>query len=223
MLRTLRGISLASPSHSGVVPEVLDAVETLPGEIGLASAEVPVGGRLLVDRAAEVQVLDDAGGREVEVASDHRLELRRGHLAGAIGLDHDRDRIRYADRVGHLYLRSLRETRPDDVLRHVTGHVARGSVDLRRILPGEGAAPVGTRAAVRVDDDLAPGEARVTHRPAGDEPSSRVDVIDDASRVDEMAGNGRQDDVRNHVLSNLLERDIRAMLRRDDDRLDRHR
>src|SRR5262249_60138939 len=92
--------------------------------------------------------------------------------------------------------------------------------DLRRMRPREGAAPMGARAAVRVDDDLAPGKAGVTHRPPGDEPSGRVDVIDNASRVDEMAGDGRQDDVCDHVFSNLLERNVRAVLRGDADRFD---
>ena len=81
--------------------------------------------------------------------------LALGDLAGAVGLDHDRDGLRHADRVGHLHLRALGEPGGHDVLGDVARHVARRAVDLRRILAGEGAAAVRARAAVGVDDDLA--------------------------------------------------------------------
>src|SRR5207247_24859 len=60
-------------SDPGVVAEVLDPVESLPGELRLAAPEVAVRGGLLVDGTAEIQVLDDAGGGQVEVAADHRF------------------------------------------------------------------------------------------------------------------------------------------------------
>src|ERR1700722_20756398 len=39
--------------------ELVGAVDALPGEIGLGAAEVPVGRRLRVDRAEQVQRVDD--------------------------------------------------------------------------------------------------------------------------------------------------------------------
>src|SRR5436309_1485675 len=82
-------------SDPGVVAEVLDPVESLPGELRLAAPEVAVRGGLLVDGTAEIQVLDDAGGGQVEVAADHRFQLRGGILARTVGVHHDGDRIRH--------------------------------------------------------------------------------------------------------------------------------
>src|SRR2546430_15190933 len=69
-------------SHPGVVAQVLDAVRLLPAEFRLGAAEMTVGRRLLVDGSAEVQVLDDPGGREVEVAANHLLEIGRASCRG---------------------------------------------------------------------------------------------------------------------------------------------
>src|SRR5206468_4479498 len=57
-------VRLDSASHEAA--QGLDLVGALPGELGLGPAEVAVGGGLLVDRAAQVQVLDDALGGEGE-------------------------------------------------------------------------------------------------------------------------------------------------------------
>src|SRR5437867_8387031 len=65
---------VADGSDARVVAQVLHPVRPLPGEFRLAPAEVAVGGRLLVDRATQVEVLDDARRGEVEVAADHLLE-----------------------------------------------------------------------------------------------------------------------------------------------------
>src|SRR5207244_12682025 len=86
-------------SHPGVVAQCLDAVRLLPAEFRLGAAEMTVGRRLLVDGPAEVQVLDDPGGSEVEVAANHLLEPGVGDLARPERLDHDRDRVGHADGV----------------------------------------------------------------------------------------------------------------------------
>src|SRR5436853_434106 len=57
---TRRGQAETCRSNTGVVAQVFDAVDPLPGELRLVSAEVSVRSGLLVDRAAEVQVLDDS-------------------------------------------------------------------------------------------------------------------------------------------------------------------
>ena len=46
-------------------------------------AEVSVGRRLLVDRTAEVEVLDDGGGTEIEHLPNHLLQPARIHLGRA--------------------------------------------------------------------------------------------------------------------------------------------
>ena len=75
------------------------------------------------------------------------------------------------------------------------------------------------RAAVRVDDDLAPGEARVAHRPARHEAPGRIDVEDALLAVDHLGRDCRQDDVLDDVGADLLVGDLGAVLRGDDDRL----
>ncbi len=84
-------------------------------------------------------------------------------------LDQDRERVRDADRVGDLHLAAVGEAGRDDVLRDVARRVGGRAVDLRRVLAGERAAAVRGRAAVGVDDDLAPGQAGVAHRAADHE------------------------------------------------------
>ena len=84
--------------------------------------------------------------------------------------------MRDADRVRDLHLAAIGEPGGDDVLRDVARRVGGRAVDLRRVLAREGAAAVARRAAVGVDDDLAPGEAGVAHRAADDELAGRVHV-----------------------------------------------
>ena len=104
-----------------------------------------------------------------------RRSIRRSPIvAGAEGVDPDRDRLDDADRVGELHLDALGDPGRHQVLGHVPGHVAGRAVDLRRILPREGAAAVPAVAAVGVDDDLAAGQAAVPLR-AADRRSGRSD------------------------------------------------
>ena len=99
--------------------------------------------------------------------------------------------MRDADRVGDLDLAALREAGGDDVLRHIARRVGGRAVDLRRILARERAAAVRRSAAVRVDDDLPPGQARVAHRPADHELPGRVDVEEVLGRQPARRRRGR--------------------------------
>ena len=133
------------------------------------------GRRLLVDRPAQVERLDDAARRQLEVRAHQLADLLVGDRAGAGGLDQDRHRLGHADRVGELHHALLRQPGRDDVLRDVARHVAGRAVHLRRIFARERAAAVRRRAAVGVDDDLAAGHAGVAVRTADDEAPGRVD------------------------------------------------
>src|SRR2546428_1924289 len=82
--------------HARVVAQVLHAVRALPCELGLRAPEVAVRRGLLVDRPAQVEILDDPGRREVEVPADEPLEDAVRPLAGALRLVHDRDPLRGA-------------------------------------------------------------------------------------------------------------------------------
>src|SRR5262249_37559018 len=74
-------------------------------------------------------------------------------------------------------------------------------------------------AAVGVDDDLAPGEARIAHRPADDEAAGRVDV-DLRLRRPELLRHRGMDDLRPDGLLERLPLHGLVVLRRDHDRVD---
>src|SRR4029453_11387543 len=103
-----------------------------------------------------------------------------------------------------------------------TRHVARGAVDLRRILAGERAPAVRARPAVRIDDDLAAGEPGVTHGAAGHETARRIDVIH-RSRVEQARGDRGLDHLLDDVLADALEGRVGTVLGRDDHGLHRDR
>ena len=133
--------------------------------------------------------------------------------------------MRDADRVGDLDLTAVGEPGRDDVLRHVAGGVGAGAVDLGRILARERAAAVRGGATVGVDDDLAPRQAGVPHRPADHELARRVDVdevaILEAALVVERVREDRAEDVVDQVgLDQRLGVEPVAVLRRDEHALD---
>src|SRR6185436_11357239 len=155
-------------------PQRVRLVRALPGELFLVAPEVPVGGRLLVDGAAQVQVFDDAFGGEGEDLAHGVDDLALLHLARALGVHHHGDGVGHADGVGDLQLEAVGQAGGHDVLGDVARHVRRRAVHLRRVLAREGAAAVAPHAAVGVDDDLAPGETAVALRPAHHEPARRI-------------------------------------------------
>src|SRR5688572_26322980 len=72
------------------------------------AAEMTVVGRRSVDRAQQIQLLDDRARTEVERVHH---EFRRGALVTRPErVDLDRHRLRHADRVADLNLGALRET-----------------------------------------------------------------------------------------------------------------
>src|SRR5690606_5328305 len=113
----------------------------------------------------------------VEDALHRPRELVVGDHSGAEGVHAHGDRARHADRVGELDLAAAGELGRDHVLGDVAGVVGRRAVDLGRVLAAERAAAVPGHAAVGVDDDLAPGQARVALGAADHEASGRVDVV----------------------------------------------
>src|ERR671915_782744 len=203
--------------EAGGGAEGVDAVGELPGEVGLLATEMPVSRRLLVDRAEQVEVADDGGRTQVEDPQDDLLDLLLGDLVGAEGLHEDADRVGLADRVRDLDLATVGEAGGDDVLGHPAHGVRGRAVDLGRVLAGEGPAAVPRHATVRVDDDLAPGEAGVAHRAADLEAPGGVDQQPVAAGVDLQFVHHRVD----HVLldvggEELFEVDVWGVLGGDD-------
>src|SRR3954454_418827 len=168
----------ARTSGADGAPERVDAIGGLPGE--LLAAEMAVGRRLAVDRAGEVEVADDRRRPEVEQLPHGLVDLLGIDRRCPERLDHERHGMRGADRIGDLQLAPLRQPGRNDVLRDVARHVRRRSVDLRRVLARERAPAVRRHATVRVDDDLAAGEAGVRLRTADLEAAGGVDEDTDA-------------------------------------------
>src|SRR6185312_13816803 len=175
----------ATNLHPGYVPVLPDRAFDRPGEVGLLpgeaavlvrrAAEMAVGCRAAVDRPVELERTADIGRGQPEQLRQNLLELLFGDLAGAVGVDQNRHRIGDANGVGNLDGAAVGEAGGD----HVLGEIARGvsgrAVDLGRVLAGESAAAMRGVAAVRVDDDLASGEAAIAVRAADDEIAGRVD------------------------------------------------
>ena len=122
---------VVADNGSGIAPGVLTRIFDpffTTKEVGLVAAEVAVGGGLLVDRAQQVQHLDDALRPQVEVRLHQLRQLVVGDLAGAVRGDHHAGRLGDADGVGDLHQalawrgrrrrcsspRSARHTRPND-------------------------------------------------------------------------------------------------------------
>ena len=125
--------------------------------------------------------------------------------------------MRLADGVGDLHLAAAGQPGGDHVLGDPAHGVRGRPVDLRRVLAREGAAAVPRHAAVRVDDDLAAGEAGVAHRATDLEPAGRVDEQPEVVGVDADAVDHGLDDVVGDVgLQQVLERHVGGVLGRHD-------
>src|SRR5207237_4433045 len=116
----------------------------------------PVVRGVFVDRLPKLKLLDHRGRAEVEAFD----ELLCGvPVAGAEGVDANGDRLGAADGVGDLHFGALREALFHHLSRDIATEVGAAAIDFARILAAERAAAVTSHAAVRIDDDLATGNA----------------------------------------------------------------
>src|SRR5712691_11332504 len=83
--------------------ELVGVLGPFPRDVEVRATEVPVGGGLLEDRAAQVQRFDDAGRAQVERLGDRALDLLGRHLLGAERLDRHAHRAGHADRIGQIH------------------------------------------------------------------------------------------------------------------------
>src|ERR1051325_5628198 len=207
-------VELLSSLDAGTRAQRFSLVCLLPGEAFFVTSKMAVGRGCLIYRPAQIQTLDDAARRQFEMIA-HELRYRRlANASGAFSVHEHRDRIGNADRVGELDRATIRESRGNDVLRHVARHVSRGTIDLRRIFSGEGAAAMRRVAAVSVDDDLSSRDARVTLWSTSHETSGRIDVILRVF-VEQLARDGVLDDLLLDLRAQLFVRNIVRVLRRD--------
>ena len=179
-----------------------------------------VGGEV-VDRAAQVEVADDGAGAQVKMRIDQAGDLGIGDVAGAEGLHVDGEGARHTDGVGDLDLDAAGEAGGDHVLGSPARGVSGGAVHLCGILAGEGAAAVTAHAAVGIDDDLAPGDAGISHGSADDEAAGGVDE-EFGRAVEQLGGDDGVDDVLDDALGDIGVRDAVGVLGADEDGIDAH-
>src|SRR6266511_6080256 len=210
------------PVEPRSIVQRLRLVDPLSREVVVVTAEVPVRGGLREDRPAQVEVADDRARAQIEVLAHELLDRLHRDVLCPERLHAGRDRMRNSDRVRDVQLATVGQARSDDVLRDVARRVRSRAIDLCRILPRERPTAVARGAAVRVDDDLAPGHAGVAHRPAEHELAGGIDVDEvtilvPAPLVVETRIEDRVQDVLDHVLFDRLVVDALRMLRRDED------
>ena len=69
--------------------QICSLIGSLPSEIGLFAAEMPIGGRVEIDGSLQIEHGNQAFRAQVEVLSDEHLYLVIRQLAGAEGVDAD--------------------------------------------------------------------------------------------------------------------------------------
>ena len=101
-----------------------------PREAVFLAPEVTVGSRPEVDRPAQIQGLDDARGRELEVFANEFHDARLINSGRTKTIQHHRHGLGHADRVGELDLDAVRQPCRHQILGNVAGHVAGRSIHL---------------------------------------------------------------------------------------------
>uniref|UniRef100_A0A182IV73 Uncharacterized protein n=1 Tax=Anopheles atroparvus TaxID=41427 RepID=A0A182IV73_ANOAO len=148
----------------------------LPREAG--TSEVTVGTGALVERSAQLQVLDDSARAKIEIVRHDLQQLLLTVLRSAVIEYCDGQRFSQADGVRHLHQATAADARLHKRLGDPAGCISSRSIDLGEILTREGTTTMGAPAAVRVHDDLASGQAGIALRTADDKHAARIDVHD---------------------------------------------
>src|SRR5262245_48481396 len=86
-------------------------VHVLPRELGLVAAEMTVGRRLPIDRAQQIEHLNDAAWPQVEVLIYQLGDALVGDLAGSERRHHDAGGAGDSNGIGNLQLAFAGETR----------------------------------------------------------------------------------------------------------------
>ena len=74
-------------AKAGIAGELGGFIGCLPGEVGIVAAEVSVSGGFAIDRTAQLQGIDDALGRELEMRADEVGNNLGINFVGAEGLN----------------------------------------------------------------------------------------------------------------------------------------
>src|SRR6266404_9859168 len=121
-------------------------------------------GCLPIDRAKEIQLLNDFRRFEVENFPDCPLKLFFVDFAGTESIDADANGLGMADGIGELNFTSVRQTGCYDILGYPAAHVSRATIYLRGILSGKRAAAVPSHSTIGIADDLPTGYASIAFR-----------------------------------------------------------
>jgi hypothetical protein len=95
-------------------------------------------------------MLANTARRQVHHLGEHALEARLLHLARAVQVDVERQRLGHADGIGELDGAALGEARGHDILGEVARCIGSRPVHLGRILAGEGAAGLAKRCTIQL-------------------------------------------------------------------------
>ena len=150
-------------------------VGALPSKFRLLAAEVAVGGGFAVNRAQQVEHLDDAFRAQVEMFANQGDQFFFADFASAESIDGNRSRFGNADGVGYLDLALGCQTGGYDIFRNIAAGVSGGTVHFGRVFAGECAAAVRSCAAVGINDDFTAGQTAVALRAADNEAAGRVE------------------------------------------------
>jgi hypothetical protein len=164
-------------SQSGLILELLGL---FPCEVSIIASEVSISSGLLVDRAGELEVTDDASRAEIEVVEDDRKEIRVGlsSLDSAIGINEHGEGLGDSDGIGDLDQAAASELRGNEGLSDPTNSVSGRAIDLGGVLSGESTASMGTPTSIGINDDLATSETSISVRASNDEAARGVQVVD---------------------------------------------
>lgn len=194
----------------------------LPKEVGVVATKVAKVSGLLIDRALQLKITDDAARTEVKVLVDDLEDLSVRLLASAISVNKDREGLGNADGVRDLDEATTSEARGDHGLGYPTSGVCSRAIYLGWILAREGTTTVSAPATISINDDLTASDTSITLRTANDEASRRVKVIDGLV-IKEVCGDHSLDNLLEETSTDLLVGDVLSVLGRDNDGVDADR
>jgi len=119
-----------------------------PLEVRIVTSKVAVGGGLLVNRTAEVEVLNDGTGAEVKVLLNNGQQLGVGLDTSAVGVDIHRQGLGNTNGVGDLHQAATGELSSDEGLGNPAGSIGGRAIDLGGVLAREGTSSVGSPTTI---------------------------------------------------------------------------
>lgn len=153
-------------------------VGEFPSDVGVVNlAKVTVIGGLGIDRAEQVELLDDVGRFEREDFQDgfEDFVVTEGTCAKSINVNADWKRV--TDSVSELDLTLGGKTCCNDVFSDPAAHVGSATIHFGWVFARKGTTTVTTHAAIGVDNDLTTREAAIALWATNNEFASRVDQI----------------------------------------------